>query len=158
MHTIGISFGYHDSSIAILKDSEIVAIYSEERFSRIKHDKGFPQKAWQYAINKHSLNNDNIAQIIYYENAQTKHRRIRQQFDSIMEYVQYLGAKFKEDKLIAPIDEIIQRTGVDVKKVKCTDHHLSHFAAALCMREKDVNGTFIGITIDGVENKQQVQI
>ena len=109
MYTIGISFGYHDSSIAILKDNQIVAIYSEERFSRIKHDKSFPSKAWQHASIKYSLNNSNIEQIVYYENAKEKNKRIRQQFDSVIGYVQYLVSKYKENKLISTVDEITQK-------------------------------------------------
>ena len=34
MFTIGISFGYHDSSVTILSENHIGGVYQEERFSR----------------------------------------------------------------------------------------------------------------------------
>jgi len=40
----------HDSTAAILEDGKIKAAISEERFSRIKHDGGFPSKAIQYCL------------------------------------------------------------------------------------------------------------
>jgi len=40
----------HDSTAAILEDGKIKAAISEERFSRVKHDGGFPSKAIQYCL------------------------------------------------------------------------------------------------------------
>ena len=42
---LGISAYYHDSAAALLRDGEIVAAAQEERFSRKKHDAGFPRHA-----------------------------------------------------------------------------------------------------------------
>ena len=39
---LGISAYYHDSAAALLKDGELVAAAQQERFSRKKHDAGFP--------------------------------------------------------------------------------------------------------------------
>ena len=43
MNIVGISAFYHDSSAALIRDGEIVSAVSEERFTRIKHDSGFPK-------------------------------------------------------------------------------------------------------------------
>ncbi len=50
MYILGISAFYHDSAACILKDGEIVAAAQEERFTRKKHDPGFPHHAIQYCI------------------------------------------------------------------------------------------------------------
>jgi carbamoyltransferase len=41
-YVLGISAFYHDSAAALLRDGELIAAAQEERFSRIKHDSGFP--------------------------------------------------------------------------------------------------------------------
>jgi len=45
MHILGLSGFYHDSAAAIVRDGEIVAAAQEERFTRKKHDPGFPSGA-----------------------------------------------------------------------------------------------------------------
>ena len=42
---LGISAYYHDSAACLLVDGEIVAAAQEERFTRKKHDAGFPAHA-----------------------------------------------------------------------------------------------------------------
>ena len=50
MYILGISAFYHDSAACLLKDGEIVAAAQEERFTRKKHDAGFPTHAIQYCL------------------------------------------------------------------------------------------------------------
>ena len=98
---IGVAFGNHDSSITIIKDGKIVGIYSEERFSRKKHDSSFPDKSLKYAINKHGIKNDEIESICYYEDETLKFKRLRNQFDDEISLAQYLCKKFNEGNLIS---------------------------------------------------------
>ena len=42
MKILGISAFYHDSAAAIIEDGRIIAAAQEERFTRKKHDPGFP--------------------------------------------------------------------------------------------------------------------
>ena len=42
MYILGISCFYHDAAAALLKDGVLVAAAEEERFSRKKHDSGYP--------------------------------------------------------------------------------------------------------------------
>ena len=42
MNVLGVSAFYHDSAAALVRDGEIIAAAQEERFSRIRHDAGFP--------------------------------------------------------------------------------------------------------------------
>ena len=49
---LGISYGYHDSSAALLDGSTIRAACEEERFSRIKHDNGFPINSINFILNE----------------------------------------------------------------------------------------------------------
>ena len=45
MNMLGLSACYHDSVAALVRDGEIISASQEERFSRKKHDAGFPQGA-----------------------------------------------------------------------------------------------------------------
>ena len=47
---LGLSAYYHDSAAALVRDGEIVAAAQEERFTRKKHDAGFPAKAIEYCL------------------------------------------------------------------------------------------------------------
>ena len=51
-HVLGISCFYHDAAAAILRDGVVVAAGQEERFSRKKHDSGFPHHAIQYVLHE----------------------------------------------------------------------------------------------------------
>jgi len=41
---LGISAYYHDSAACLVEDGRIVAAVQEERFTRKKHDAGFPRR------------------------------------------------------------------------------------------------------------------
>ena len=48
MYILGISCFYHDAAAALLKDGILVAAAEEERFSRKKHDSGYPTLSVEY--------------------------------------------------------------------------------------------------------------
>src|SRR2546426_886648 len=50
VYILGISAYYHDSAAALLRDGEIIAAASEERFTRIKGDSAFPARAVAYCL------------------------------------------------------------------------------------------------------------
>ena len=47
---LGISAFYHDSAAALVVDGDIIAAAQEERFTRKKHDPGFPTNAVAYCL------------------------------------------------------------------------------------------------------------
>jgi len=50
VNILGISAFYHDSAACLVRDGEILAAAQEERFSRKKHDAGFPRHAIDYCL------------------------------------------------------------------------------------------------------------
>ncbi|MCB1756366.1 MAG: hypothetical protein KDJ38_12635, partial [Gammaproteobacteria bacterium] len=52
---IGISAFYHDSAAALLIDGKFVAAAQEERFTRKKHDAGFPTNAIRFCLEQAGL-------------------------------------------------------------------------------------------------------
>ena len=50
MYILGISCYYHDSAAVLIEDGMLVAAAEEERFTRKKHDCGFPQHAIDFCV------------------------------------------------------------------------------------------------------------
>jgi carbamoyltransferase len=50
MRLLGISAFYHDSAAALVEDGHVFAAAQEERFTRKKHDAGFPAHAIRYCL------------------------------------------------------------------------------------------------------------
>ena len=149
---IGVAFGNHDSSITIIKDGKIVGIYSEERFSRKKHDSSFPDKSLKYAINKHGIKNDEIESICYYEDETLKFKRLRNQFDDEISLAQYLCKKFNEGNLISPISKIRSAVKIPNRKISYVEHHVSHMFNSLALISKNEGrlSDYISVSLDGV--------
>ena len=55
MNILGISALYHDSAACLVRDGIIVAAAQEERFTRKKHDAGFPRRAIDYCLREAGL-------------------------------------------------------------------------------------------------------
>lgn len=55
MLIMGIGGERHDANVAILRDGAVLGCYEEERFTRIKRQKGFPFRAMEYALKKEGL-------------------------------------------------------------------------------------------------------
>ena len=64
---LGISAYYHDSAAALLVDGDIVAAAQEERFSRIKHDHGFPSRAISYCLAEAGLAAEDLSYVAFYD-------------------------------------------------------------------------------------------
>ena len=72
---LGISAYYHDSAAALVVDGEIVAAAQEERFTRKKHDAGFPAKAVEYCLEAAGLTADQLDYIGFYDKPLLKFER-----------------------------------------------------------------------------------
>jgi len=75
-YILGISSFFHDSAAALTKDGDIVSAAQEERFSRIKHDSGFPSSAINYCLEQAFIEVDELSAIIFYDNPVLKFDRI----------------------------------------------------------------------------------
>lgn len=76
MRTLGMSAFYHDSAAALVTDGQIVAAAQEERFSRKKHDAGFPHHAIAYCVAKAGVGASGIDQVVFYEKPFLKFKRL----------------------------------------------------------------------------------
>lgn len=63
MLTLGINSAWHDSAVAVVQDGALLFAAEEERFSRIKHDSGFPVQALHAALRETGASIDDIDEI-----------------------------------------------------------------------------------------------
>ena len=131
---LGISAFYHDSAAALVVDGRIVAAAQEERFTRQKHDAGFPTYAIAYCLREAGLKADQLDYIAYYEKPLSK-------FDRLLEtYLSFAPQGFRSFCMAIPVwlkEKLnIRRTirngvGHDTKApILFLDHHQSHAASA----------------------------
>ena len=80
---LGISAFYHDSAAALVVDGRIVAAAQEERFTRIKHDPAFPNRAVDYCLREAGLTVEELDYVAFYEKPLTKFERLLETYLSL---------------------------------------------------------------------------
>src|SRR3954466_2773081 len=76
MNILGISAYYHDSAACLVQDGRIVAAAQEERFTRKKHDAGFPREAIAYCLREGGITLRDVRSVVYYEKPFIKFERL----------------------------------------------------------------------------------
>ena len=82
MNILGISAYYHDSAACLVVDGEIVAAAQEERFSRRKHDPGFPSHAVDYCLAEGGISPVELDFVAFYDKPLLKFDRILETYAS----------------------------------------------------------------------------
>jgi carbamoyltransferase len=75
-HILGISAFYHDSAACLIRDGDIVAAAQEERFTRKKHDPGFPSHAVTYCLREVGITLRDLRYIVFYDKPLVKFERL----------------------------------------------------------------------------------
>jgi carbamoyltransferase len=133
MKVIGISAYFHDSSAALVVDGEVVAAAQEERFSRIKHDSGLPVQAVQFCLDYSGLSIDDIDHIVFYEKPLQRFERLLVTHLSEFpkgsaQFVNSMGRWLSRRLWMK--NEWMKQLGCRADQILCSEHHLSHAAAA----------------------------
>ena len=76
MIVLGISAYYHDSAAALVKDGVILAAAQEERFTRKKHDPGFPVHAVKWCLEGTGVNATDVDYVAFYDKPFLKFERL----------------------------------------------------------------------------------
>ncbi|MBN1868217.1 carbamoyltransferase [Candidatus Sumerlaeota bacterium] len=76
MDILGISAFYHDSAACLVRDGRILAAAQEERFSRKKHDSGFPVHAVDYCLSEAGIEPEALSCVAFYEKPLLKFDRL----------------------------------------------------------------------------------
>ena len=133
MIILGLAYYYHDSSAALVRDGVLIAASAEERFSRRKHDAGFPQLAIDFVLRQAGLTMDDVDFVVFYEKPFVKLERM---LLTAMATFPRSAAVFREsmqrwitDKLWIK-SQITKKLGVKSSKLLFADHHMAHAASS----------------------------
>ena len=83
MYILGISAYYHDAAAALVHDGKIIAAAEEERFTRNKHDAGFPDNAIKYCLDFAGIGLSEIETIVFYDKPLLKFERLLETYFSV---------------------------------------------------------------------------
>jgi carbamoyltransferase len=114
----------------------IVAAAQEERFTRVRHDSGFPEHAIEFCLSEAQLRPADLDYVVFYDKPLLK-------FDRLLEtYLAYAPAgaesflaampSWLKTKLYLPreIRKSLKKGGAYKKRIAFTNHHESHAASA----------------------------
>lgn len=139
MRILGVSAFYHDSAAALIDGGSIVAAAQEERFTRKKHDAGFPRNAIEYCLSSSDLQLSDIDYIVFYDKPFLKFERL------LETYLAYVPRGFQSFRMSMPVwlkEKLFQKDLLrkEFKKfaedydwderLLFSEHHLSHAASA----------------------------
>jgi carbamoyltransferase len=137
VNILGISAFYHDSAAALVRDGEIVAAAQEERFTRKKHDSGFPAYAVRYCLAQGSVSGHGLDAVAFYDKPITKFARILQTYFGVaprgLRSFMMAMPLWLREKLWIPleIEASLERAGVAMPgALYFPEHHESHAASA----------------------------
>jgi carbamoyltransferase len=150
MYILGISCYYHDSAAALLEDGILIAAAEEERFTRKKHDFGFPRNAIDFCLGQAGITGHELDYVVFYEKPLLKFERILM---STLQTFPSSWAVFRES-MITWFNEklwikgqILTKLDIPTEKLLFVEHHLSHAASAFfCSPYKQA----AILTVDGV--------
>ena len=146
---LGISAFYHDSAACLIRDGQIVAAAQEERFTRRKHDPGFPARAIEYCLSEGQTDGCRLDHIAFYDKPFVKFGRILETYlafapRGIGSFLKAMPLWMKQKLWIKDI--LRRETGFE-GTVLFPEHHLSHAASAFYPSPFEEAAI---LTIDGV--------
>ncbi len=139
MRVLGISAFYHDSAAALIEDGELVGAAQEERFTRKKHDSGFPEKAVQFCLDRAGIKLADVDYVAFYDKPFLKFERL------LETYLAYAPRGFTSFRMAMPLwlkEKLFQKMLLRdemkkwqpdfdwQKRLLFGEHHQSHAASA----------------------------
>ena len=137
MKLLGISCYYHDSAACLVDSGRIVAAAQEERFTRKKHDEGFPTNAVRYCLAEGGVGAGELDGVVFYDKPLLKFHRILETYlavapKGLRSAMMALPLWLRERLWIPPrILDALEECGVgEPKQIYFTEHHEAHAASA----------------------------
>lgn len=150
MYILGISCFYHDAAACLVKDGLLICAAEEERFSRKKHDFGFPEQSINFCLEFANISARELDYIVFYEKPFKKFERILKTIIATYPLSGNVFAESVKNWLLEKlwIKNIIKEcVGIPEEKIFFVEHHLAHAASAFLVspfKEAAI------LTIDGV--------
>jgi carbamoyltransferase len=126
----------NDAAAALVVDGRVVAASQEERYSRIKHDSSFPDKAIDFCLKMHGLKLGDLDAVAFFWNpgihAEAPLRRLTASTRHPLEYLHSLPSRLihRMGERVASIDQTVHLASGEKLGIHYVTHHLCHAAAA----------------------------
>lgn len=133
MYILGISCFYHEAAACLIEDGKVVAASAEERFSRKKHDSGFPKMAVDFCLKKAKIGAGDLDFVVFYEKPFWKFARILLSTLASYPFAVRLFAKSMTVWLLEKLwvrSIIANELDVKSSKILFVPHHISHAASS----------------------------
>ena len=132
MNVLGLSAYYHDSAACLVQEGRIVAAGQEERWTRKKHDPGFPDQAIRYCLQEGGIQVKDLDLVAFYDLPFLKFERLLETYlafapRGLRSFLQAMPLWIKE-KLWLP--ERIKKDLEYDGSLLLIEHHQSHAASA----------------------------
>ena len=133
---LGISAFFHDSAAALIVDGCIVACAQEERFTRVKHDSGFPLNAIRYVLAESGIPYEQLSAIVFYDKPFLKFERLLETYHAfapkgLRSFITSMPVWLKEKLFMRRfLRKQLEIFGKCAGPLLFSDHHLSHAASA----------------------------
>ncbi len=155
---LGISAFYHDSAACLVRDADIVAAAQEERFTRKKHDPGFPHRAIDYCLRAGGIRLQDVNYLVFYDKPLVKFERLLETYfgfapKGIESFLAAMPVWMKEKLLLKTLlrDEFLTHgegmTKKELPPLLFSEHHESHAASAFFASPYD---SAVVLCMDGV--------
>ena len=139
MRVLGLSAFYHDSAAALVDDGRIVAAAQEERFTRRKHDAGYPANAIASCLQAAGAALDDVDHVAFYDKPFLKFERLLETYVALaprgfasfrVAVPVWIKEKlFQKDVLRRQLGQLAPDVDWDAKLL-FAEHHQSHAASA----------------------------
>lgn len=141
MNILGVSAFYHDSAACLVRDGEIIAAAQEERFTRKKHDPGFPHKAVEYCLREGNIGLKDVRHLVFYDKPLVKFERLLETYlafapRGVRSFVAAMPVWLKEKLLLKSLlqKEFLvhapEMATASLPQILFSEHHESHAASA----------------------------
>ena len=137
---LGLSAYYHDSAAALLKNGEILAAAQEERFTRKKHDAGFPEHAIRYCLAEAGITLADVDEVVFYDKPLVKFERLLETYlsyapNGLRSFIAAMPVWLKEklylkSTLKRELAELGDLNKSELPVLLFAEHHQSHAASA----------------------------
>ena len=136
---LGISAFYHDAAAALLDDGRIVAAAQEERFTRRRHDPGFPANAARWCLESRGLGLGDLDAVVFYDKPFLKFERLLETYlacapRGLPSFVAAMPVWIKEKLLLkSELRRALRELpggGTAQPRLLFSEHHRSHAASA----------------------------
>ncbi|PYT09237.1 MAG: hypothetical protein DMF49_02865 [Acidobacteria bacterium] len=149
MVILGVSCFYHDAAAALMIDGGFVAAAEEERFSRVKHDHGFPKEAIAYCLREAGISLCDVDILAFYEKPFLEFERIL--FTAIdtwpRSYKTFMKAMPSWLAQKQQFAKLVRRDLGFHGRIVFGEHHLSHAASSYLLSPFEEAAV---LTVDGV--------